>query len=88
MYQPSTACVGKEGQLEAALWTKTLIPGGASGLALKLKFPLMSVWAERLRFVREYHRRLISITSWGMRRSHSWEVIWGRKRQVQRKDDF
>ena len=51
MYQPSSACVEKEFRLEAALWTKTLVPGGARGVALKSKFPLMAVWAERLGFV-------------------------------------
>ena len=61
MYQPSTACVDKEVRLEAASWTKTLVPGGVRGLALKSKFPLMAVWAERLGFVREYRRRLIVI---------------------------
>ena len=35
MYQPPTACVDKEGRLEAASWTKTLVPGGSRGVALK-----------------------------------------------------
>ena len=51
MYQPSTSCVEKEGRLEAALWTNTLVPGGAREVSLKSKFPLMAVWAERLGFV-------------------------------------
>ena len=73
MYQPSTACVENEGQLEVASWTKTLVPGGARGLALKLKFPLMAAWAERLGFVQEDQMRLRVITDWGMIRYHSWE---------------
>ena len=73
MYQPSTACVDKEGWLEAASLTKTLVPGGARGVALKSKFLLMAAWAERLGFVREDQRRLRVIAAWGMRLSHSWE---------------
>ena len=53
MYQPLTACVEKEGRLEAALWTKYLVPGGASAVVLKSKLPLMAAWAERLEFVQE-----------------------------------
>ena len=73
MYQQSTACVYKEGYLEAALWTKTLVPGGARGVALKSKLPLMAAWAEMLGFVWEEQRRLIVMTDWGTRRYHSWE---------------
>ena len=53
MYQPLTACVENEGRLEAASWTKTFVPGGARGVALKSKLPFMAAWAERLGFVRE-----------------------------------
>ena len=73
MYQLSTECVEKEGRLEAASWADTLVPGGARGLALKSKFPLMDACAEGLGFVREERRRLRVITDWGMRRTHSWE---------------
>ena len=45
MYQLSTACVEIEGQLEADLWTKTLVRGGERGLALKSKLLLMATWA-------------------------------------------
>ena len=72
MYQPSTTCVENEGRLEAALCTKTLVPGGARGVALKSKFLLMAAWAERIVFVREDRIRLRLITAWGMRRYHSW----------------
>ena len=47
MYQPSTECVDKEGRLEAASWTKTLVPGGARGVALNSKFSLMDAWAKK-----------------------------------------
>ena len=73
MYQPSTACVDNEGRLEAASWTKTLMSGGARGIALKSKLLLMAAWVERLGFVREYRIRLRVRTAWGMRRSQSWE---------------
>ena len=53
MYQQSASCVEEEGRLEAASWTKTLVPGGARGVALKSKFPLMAGWAESLGFVQE-----------------------------------
>ena len=72
-YHPLTTCVDKEGRLKYDSWTKTLMPGGARGLALKSKFPLMSTWAERIGFVREYQIRLRVITAWGMRRYHYWE---------------
>ena len=49
--------------MEAALWTKTLVPGGARGVALKSKFLLMAVWAERIGFVQEDRRRLKVITA-------------------------
>ena len=38
MYQPSTACVDKEGRLEVSSLTKTLVPRGARGVALKSNF--------------------------------------------------
>ena len=58
MYHPPTACVEKEGRVDDDFWTKTLVPGGARGVVLKLKFPLMAAWAESLRFVREDWSRL------------------------------
>ena len=73
MYHLSTACSEKEGRVEENLWTKTLVPGVARGVALKSKFLLMAVWAERLGFVQEYWSGLMVIMAWGMRRSHSWE---------------
>ena len=77
MYQPLTAWVENEVRLEAALWSKTLVPGGARGVALKSKLPFMAAWAERLGFVREERSRLRVRTDWGMRRSHSWDVKLG-----------
>ena len=41
----------KEGWVEDDLWTKTLVPGGARGVALKSEFPFMAAWAESLGFV-------------------------------------
>ena len=73
MYQPSTACVDNEGRLEAALWTKNLVPGGAMGVSLKPKLPLMAVWAESIGFVQEERSRSRVSTAWGVRLSHSWE---------------
>ena len=73
MYQPLTACVENEGRLEAASWTKTLVPGGERGVALKSKLPLMAAWAERIGFMRGERSRSRVSTAWGMRRSHSWE---------------
>ena len=58
MYQPSIAWVENEGLLEAALWNKTLVPGGARGMALKSKFLFMAAWTERIGFVRDERRRL------------------------------
>ena len=77
MYHLSTACVDKEGRLEDYLWTKTLVPGGARGVVLKSKFPLMAAWSERLGFVQEDWIRLRLMKAWGMRGSHSWEVKLG-----------
>ena len=54
MYHSSTTCVEKEVRVEDDWWTKTLVPGGERGVALKSKFPLMAVWAESLGFVQEY----------------------------------
>ena len=42
MYQPLTAWVENEGRLEAALWIKTLVPGGVRGVALNSKLPFMA----------------------------------------------
>ena len=53
MYQPSAACVEKEGRLEAVSWTITLVSGGARGVALKSKLLLTVAWVERLEFLRE-----------------------------------
>ena len=63
----------KEGRMEDDLWTKTLVPGEARGVALKSKLPLMAAWAEMIGFVQEDWSRLRVITDWGMRRSHYWE---------------
>ena len=79
MYQPLTASVENEGQLKAALWTKTLVPGGARGVALKMKFPLMAAWAEMFGFVREERISLRVITDWVLRQSHSLEGNFGSK---------
>ena len=73
MYQLLTSFVKNEGWLEAASWTKALVPGGARGVALKSKLPLMPAWTERLGFVWEERRRLRVSTAWGMRRSYYWE---------------
>ena len=77
MYQPSTAWVENEGRLEAASSIETLVPGGARGVALNSKLPFMAAWAEMLGFVRDEQSRLRVWTSWGMRRSHSWDVKLG-----------
>ena len=73
MYKTSPACGEKEGQGDNDSWTKTLLPGGARGVALKSKFLLMAAWEESLGFVRDDRIRLIVITAWGIRQSHSWE---------------
>ena len=39
MYNPSTACVEKEGRVEDDSWTNTLVPGALDGVAIShLKF--------------------------------------------------
>ena len=45
MYHPSTAFVEKQVRVKDDLWTNTLVPGGARGVALKSKSPLMAAWA-------------------------------------------
>ena len=57
MYQPLNVCVKKDGRLEAAFWTKTLVLWGARVVALKSKFLLMSEWvcAERSKEVESDH---------------------------------
>ena len=45
MYQPSTTCVEKEIRVEDDLLTKTLVQGGARGVALNSRFLLMAAWA-------------------------------------------
>ena len=82
MYQPLTAYVENEGLLGAALWTKTLVPGGARGVALKSKLVLISVWAERLGFVREEWIRFRLRTALGMIRSHYWDGELGSKEAI------
>ena len=67
----------KEGWLEAASWTKTLVLGGARGVALKWKFTLMAAWAVRIGLVPEERRRLIVRTAWGMRQYYSLEGKMG-----------
>ena len=37
MYQPLKACVENKGWLEAASWTKTLVPGGRKGSSIEVK---------------------------------------------------
>jgi hypothetical protein len=46
MYQPSTPWGAKEVRCSGFLWTSTRVPGGAKGVALKLKFPKRAVCAE------------------------------------------
>ena len=73
MYQLSTPWVENEGRLEAASWNKTLVPGGARGMALKSKLPFMAAWAERIGFVQEERSRLRMSIYWETRRYHSWD---------------
>ena len=77
MYQPLIAWVENEGWLGAASWINTLVPGGASGVALQSKLPFMESWEERLGFVREERSILRVRTACGMIRSHSWDGKFG-----------
>ena len=73
MHQPLIEWIYNEVRLEDALWIKNLVPGGARGVALKSKLTFMAAWAEKLGFVREERSILRVMTSWGMRRYHSWD---------------
>ena len=55
----------KYGRVEDNYWANTLVPGGARGVALKLKLLFMTSWTERLGFVQEDWSRLRVITAWG-----------------------
>ena len=57
----------KEGRVEDDLCTNTLVLGGSKGVALESNFPLMTVWEEKFRFMREDRSRLRVIMAWGMR---------------------
>ena len=56
MYQPSTPCGVKEVRCLVVWWTRTRVPGGARGVWLKLKFPKVAAYAERLGWRRDYLR--------------------------------
>ena len=48
MYQLSTPCGAKESRCLVVLWTSTRVPGEELGAWLKLKFPKVAAYAERL----------------------------------------
>ena len=49
MYQPLTPCGANEARCLVVSWTRTLVPGGARGVRLKLKLQKkVAAYAERL----------------------------------------
>jgi hypothetical protein len=58
-------------RVSAETWATILVPGGASGVRLKSKFPKSEACAEREGWMRDDQRRLKVRVACGRRRSHS-----------------
>jgi hypothetical protein len=71
MYQPSTPWGAKAERCAGVSWTRMRVPGGAKGVALKLKFPKRAACAESFGWRRDERRRLSVSVAWSMSRSHS-----------------
>ena len=71
MYQPSLPYIPKVVYCEGFKWTSTYVPGGASGVALKLKSPQSAGCAERDGFRRDALTILRVNIAWGRSLSHS-----------------
>ena len=71
MYQPSTLCGVKEARCSVVSWMRTRVPGGARGVRLKLKFPKVAAYAERLGLQRKERRRFKVMSHCGNHLSHS-----------------
>ena len=54
----------------------SIIPGGASGVSLKSKFPWRYALADSLGFNPELRKRFIVMTAYGMRLYHSDSGNW------------
>ena len=77
MYQPSTPCGAKEAHCLVVSWTRTLVPGWARELRLKLKLPKVAAYAERLVWRHEDCRRFNVMSHCVNNMSHSWTGKFG-----------
>ena len=71
MYHPSRPCAPKLVLWEGLRCIITLVPGGAIGVAEKLKLPKMAACADSVGLRREDLTRFNVIIAWGSSRSHS-----------------
>ena len=71
MHYPISLCRSQEARLEGLLRTIAFAPGGAIGVALKLKFPCVHASAESFGLTLAVLSKLSAIISCGMSRSHS-----------------
>ena len=72
MYQQSTVCVSKEAWDVGFSWTRIFMPGGAKGVALKLKFPYIAAYSDKLGLVWGGLSILRVIVDCSMSLSHSF----------------
>ena len=77
MYHASVPCPTHDNLLFGFSCTTTLVPGGTIGVALKLKFPNNTAYAERDRLRLADLNKLIVILHCGRSRSHSLEGNFG-----------
>ena len=77
MYHDSVPCTAHDNLLFAFSCTTTLVPGGAIGVALNLKFPNNTAYAERDGLRISDLNKLMVILHCGSSRSHSREGNFG-----------
>ena len=64
MYQPSSPCAPQVVLVFFGLYAITLVPGGARGVAEKLKLPKRYAWAESLGLLRAERSRFKVRLAW------------------------
>jgi hypothetical protein len=69
-YQPSTPCGDQEECCDLSSYATTLVPGGAIGVALKLKEPKRPAQADKVGLMREPRSKLRVSSACGISSSH------------------
>ena len=67
---PFNPCGANDSRSSGLSWTNTWHPGGANGVDVKSKHPLICSWANSFGFMQEPRKRFNVISPWGKNWSH------------------